>query len=83
METQRPFERRRLLRGAPYSLADFQKKYGLDERMAEDLLVRFGPSSIELDLLMAAKQRCPSFRDLTKDMEVRQEMSIPKTRARP
>ncbi|MFJ6325132.1 MULTISPECIES: hypothetical protein [unclassified Rhizobium] len=71
METQRPFERRRLLRGAAYSLADFRKKYRLDERMAEDLFVRFGPSSIELDLLMAAKQRTPSFRDLTKDMEVR------------
>ncbi len=71
METQRPFERRRLLRGPAYSLAEFRKKYRLDERMAEDLFVRFGPSSIELDLLMAAKQRSPSFHDLTKEMKVR------------
>ncbi|MFJ6322179.1 MULTISPECIES: hypothetical protein [unclassified Rhizobium] len=71
METRRTFERRRLLRGAAYCLADFQQKYGLNDKTAEDLFVRFGPSSIELDLLMAAKQRAPSFRDLTKDMRVR------------
>ena len=68
METQRSFERRRPIRGVPYSLADFQKKYGLDEATAEDLFIRFGPSSIELDLLMAAKWRLFSFDDLTKEM---------------
>lgn len=68
MEMQRPFERRRPIRGAAYSLADFQKKYGLDDATAEDLFVRFGPSSIELDLLMAAKWKIFSFDDLTKEM---------------
>ncbi|NTH49273.1 hypothetical protein G6K98_32075 [Agrobacterium rhizogenes] len=71
MEPKRTFERLRRLRGPAYSLTDFRQKYGLDETTAEDLFVRFGPSSIELDLLMAAKQHAPSFRDLTKDMRVR------------
>ncbi|MDK4722921.1 hypothetical protein PH552_26565 [Rhizobium sp. CNPSo 3968] len=71
MEMQRPFERRRTIRGAAYSLADFQKKYGLDDATAEDLFVRFGPSSIELDLLMAAKWKIFSFDDLTKEMLLR------------
>ncbi|ASW10966.1 MULTISPECIES: hypothetical protein [unclassified Rhizobium] len=68
MEKQRRFERRRPLRGAAYTLTDFQKKYNLDDRSAEDLFIRFGPSSIELDLLMAAKGRKPSFDELTKEM---------------
>jgi hypothetical protein len=71
MERQRSFERRRPIRGTAYCLADFQKKYGLDEATAEDLFVRFGPSSIELDLLMAAKRRILSFDDLTKEMPLR------------
>jgi hypothetical protein len=48
-------------------LADFRAKYGLDEMTAEDFFIRFGPSSIELDLPMAAKHHAPSFRDLIKD----------------
>ncbi|NEI72916.1 hypothetical protein GR212_25470 [Rhizobium lusitanum] len=68
MNTQRAFERRRQVRGVPYSLAEFQKKYSLDDGMAEDLFIRFGPSAIELDLLMKAKRRAPSFSELTKDM---------------
>jgi hypothetical protein len=71
METQRPLERRRLVRGNPYSLEDFQKKYGLDDAMAENLFLRFGPSSIELDLLMAAKRRSPSFSKLTNDFPIK------------
>ncbi|MGZ9724288.1 hypothetical protein [Rhizobium miluonense] len=68
METQWAFERRRPVRGAPYSLAEFQKKYGLNDGIAEDLFARFGPSAIELDLLMQAKRRTPSFNELTKEM---------------
>jgi len=71
METQRPFERRRPTRGTPYSLAEFQKKYGLEAETAENLFTRFGPSSIELDLLMAAKRRPASINELTKEMDVR------------
>lgn len=70
MQTQRQFERRRPIRGPAYSLTDFQKKYNLTNAMAEDLFIRFGPSSIELDLLMAAKRRIPSFDELTKEMPV-------------
>jgi hypothetical protein len=65
---QRAVERRRLVRGAPYSLAEFQKKYRLDDSIAEDLFVRFGRSAIDLDLLMKAKRRVPSFSELTKDI---------------
>jgi hypothetical protein len=50
------FERRRPVRGAPYSLEEFQRKYDLAPDTAEDLFQRFGPSSVELDLLMAAKR---------------------------
>jgi hypothetical protein len=55
-ETER---RGRTLRGRPYSLNEFAEKYGLEDDQAEDLFSRFGPSSIELDLLMAAKRRPP------------------------
>jgi hypothetical protein len=68
LNTQRTGERRRVVRGAPYSPAEFQRKYGLDDATAEDLFARFGPSSIELDLLMAAKRRIPSFNELTKEL---------------
>lgn len=71
MEAQRPFERRRPVRGAAYTLAEFQEKYALGDSLAEDLFVRFGPSSIELDLLMAAKRRAPSLNELTKEMSQR------------
>lgn len=71
METQRSFQRRRPIRGAAYSLEDFQKKYGLDDALAENLFIRFGPSSIELDLLMAAKRRILSFDELTEEMPLR------------
>ncbi|TXI02948.1 MAG: hypothetical protein E6Q76_14730 [Rhizobium sp.] len=71
METQRSFERRRPVRGAAYSLQEFRDKYRLDDSTAEDLFVRFGPSSIELDLLMAAKRRVLSLKQQTKDMPLR------------
>jgi hypothetical protein len=49
------FQRRHRIRGAAYSLEQFAEKYDLDNQSAEDLFYRFGPSSIELDLLMKAK----------------------------
>jgi len=55
-ETER---RSRPLRGRPYSLNEFASKYGLQNEQAESLFSRFGPSSVELDLLMAAKRRSP------------------------
>lgn len=56
----RETERRiRTLRGRPYSLHEFATKYGLQNEQAESLFSRFGPSSVELDLLMAAKRRSP------------------------
>jgi len=55
-ETER---RSRTLRGRPYSLNEFASKYGLQNEQAESLFSRFGPSSVELDLLMAAKRRSP------------------------
>lgn len=42
-------------RGEPYTFEQFQQKYGLGEDEARTLYERFGPSSIELDLLMLAK----------------------------
>ncbi|MBB3590175.1 hypothetical protein FHX08_000519 [Rhizobium sp. BK529] len=54
-----PERRSRTLRGRPYSLREFAAKYGLKDEQAESLFTRFGPSSIELDLLMAAKRRPP------------------------
>jgi hypothetical protein len=53
------FQRRRPVRGRPYTLDEFAAKYRLSRQAAEDLYVRFGPSAIELDLLMAAKRRVP------------------------
>lgn len=52
---ERSFRRSNQLRGVAYSLVDFASKYELDDERAEDLFYRFGPSSVELDLLMAAK----------------------------
>jgi hypothetical protein len=56
---QMPTLRRRATRGRPYSLEEFTAKYRLDPDEGKDLYNRFGPSSIELDLLMAAKRRPP------------------------
>jgi len=67
----RPFERRRLRRGIAYSLVEFRKKYDLNDKAAEDLFVRFGPSSVELHMLMASKCRSPTFNEITKDMPFR------------
>lgn len=64
MTNDRLFERRRVLRGAAYSLEEFQHKYELTPDTACDLYTRFGPSSVELDLLMAAKRRKPSLTTL-------------------
>lgn len=57
------FQRRRQARGRPYTLGEFAKRYGLAEDEAKDLYIRFGPSAIELDLLMAAKKKMPSIPD--------------------
>lgn len=62
-QIREPERRSRILRGRPYSLDEFASKYGLRSDQAESLYTRFGPSSIELDLLMAAKRRQPTLRD--------------------
>ncbi|TBC78229.1 hypothetical protein [Rhizobium ruizarguesonis] len=51
---------RRVLRGRPYSIGEFARKYRLDDKEAKRLYDKFGPSATELDLLMAAKRRPPS-----------------------
>jgi hypothetical protein len=51
---QRTFSRRNQTKGVAYSLEQFAEKHGLDSERAEDLYYRFGPSSIDLDLLMVA-----------------------------
>lgn len=50
---------RKILRGRAYGLAEFMRKYRLDEHEATRLYEKFGPSATELDLLMAAKRRQP------------------------
>ncbi|MGR9257317.1 hypothetical protein [Rhizobium leguminosarum] len=62
-QIREPERRSRILRGRPYSLDEFASKYGLKGEQAESLFARFGPSSIELDLLMAAKRRRPVRQD--------------------
>lgn len=49
-------ERKRRAGGEAYTLEAFAEKYGIDPVEATDLFTRFGPSKIELDLLMAAKR---------------------------
>lgn len=51
---------RKVIRGRPYSIAEFARKYRLDDVEAKRLFYKFGPSSTELDLLMAAKRKPPS-----------------------
>ena len=57
-------------RGAPYSLEEFQQKHDLTPEVAQDLFARFGPSAIELDLLMSAKRKVPSLAVIAKDFEL-------------
>ncbi|KRB49264.1 hypothetical protein ASE04_19035 [Rhizobium sp. Root708] len=71
MQGDRPFERRRALRGVAYSLAEFQEKYRLSRSTAEDLFFRFGPSAIELDILMSAKKHTPTIHSITRDLSIR------------
>lgn len=65
MTTIQLTETRRRLRGKPYTLDQFKRKYDLPDQQAESLFRRFGPSSIELDLLMAAKRRPPTLPDIS------------------
>ncbi|EJC71153.1 hypothetical protein Rleg5DRAFT_6993 [Rhizobium leguminosarum bv. viciae WSM1455] len=65
-QIREPERRSRILRGRPYTLDEFASKYGLKDEQAKNLF-RFGPSSIELDLLMAAKRR----------LRVRQDRVVP------
>jgi len=51
---------RKVVRGRAYSIAEFARKYRLDDADAKRLFYKFGPSSTELDLLMAAKRRPPT-----------------------
>ncbi|MBY2916991.1 hypothetical protein [Rhizobium leguminosarum] len=66
-QIREPERRSRMLRGRPYTLDEFATKYGLKDEQAKTLFARFGPSSIELDLLMAAKRR----------LRVRQDRLVP------
>jgi len=50
---------RKVTRGRPYSISEFAEKYRLEDEEAKRLFIKFGPSSTELDLLMAAKRRPP------------------------
>ncbi len=59
-ENANPTTTRKVIRGRPYSIAEFARKYRLDDAEAKRLFYKFGPSSTELDLLMAAKRRLPS-----------------------
>ncbi len=68
MHSDRHFKRRRALRGNAYTLEEFRSRYGLHQDVAESLFYRFGPSSIELDILMAAKKRVPSIHVITQEM---------------
>jgi hypothetical protein len=70
MQSHRHFERRRTMRGTAYTLEEFQNKYRLSPDIAEDLFFRFGPSSVELDILMAAKKTVPSIQTITREIEV-------------
>lgn len=51
---------RKVIRGRPYSIAEFARKYRLDDAEAKRIFYKFGPSATELDLLMAAKRRPPT-----------------------
>lgn len=51
---------RKVVRGRPYSIVEFARKYRLDDAEARRIFYKFGPSSTELDLLMAAKRRPPT-----------------------
>jgi hypothetical protein len=55
----KPTPTRKVLRGRPYSMSEFARKYRLDDKEAKRLYDKFGPSATELDLLMAAKRRAP------------------------
>jgi hypothetical protein len=56
---------RKVLRGRPYSIGEFARKYRLEDMEAKRLFEKFGPSSTELDLLMAAKRRPPTLETIT------------------
>jgi hypothetical protein len=43
--------------GQPYTLEEFAAKYKLDDARANALFYRFGPSSIDLDILMRAMNK--------------------------
>ncbi len=58
-----PFERRRVLPGAPYPLEEFQTKYRAPQETAKKLFQGLSPSSVELDLLTAATETKPSTDD--------------------
>lgn len=47
--------RRRVTRGGPWTLKEFATTYGLADDEATRLFTRFGPSMIDLMLLMTAK----------------------------
>jgi hypothetical protein len=60
MESAHSTHSRKVIRGRPYTVTEFARKYRLDEQEAKRLFDKFGPSATELDLLMAAKRRPPN-----------------------
>lgn len=68
MTVSKEIRRSKSPRGKSYTLADFESAYRLDTRTARDLFDRFGPSAVNLDLLMAAKRRTPTIDDVTADL---------------
>ncbi len=70
MSDKQNWKGNRSQRGAPYSLEEFQQKHDLTPEVAQDLFARFGPSAIELDLLMFAKRKVPSLGMIAKDFEL-------------
>lgn len=49
----------RKIRGAACTLAQFAARYGMKEEDAEPIFIKFGPSTIDLDILMRAKGKQP------------------------
>ncbi|MBD8554218.1 hypothetical protein IFT84_06725 [Rhizobium sp. CFBP 8762] len=58
-DTYVPRQKPKQQRGAPCTVEHFAAKYNLDADEAARLYARFGPSEMELDILMAAKGKTP------------------------
>ncbi len=61
-------ERKRPVRGQPYSLEEFEQKYARTERAPRPFLSVSARRRSKLDLLMAAKKRTPPIHAITEDL---------------